>query len=132
MNFGENFEDVLNIFNSFSEEDRRMVSTKNFENIKNIKYRKVLYINDKPISFFELYVPKNYINEGYIVIGTKEEFRGMGYSTILIKKAEEELKRLNYKKLYWTFLEENKISKNMAINLGYKPLKGRIYYKRIK
>lgn len=132
MNFGDNFEDINKIFYSLDKKEQLFITDEDFEDKKLVKYRKVLYLENEPISFIELYVPKNFVREGYIVIGTKKEFRRMGYSRILVQKAEEELKELSYNKLYWIFKEENEISKNMAISLGYKYLKGRTYYKKIR
>lgn len=131
MTFGDNFEDINKIFYSLDKHEQNLITDEDFENKKLIKYKKVLYINNEPISFVELYVPRNFIGEGYIVVGTKKEFRRMGYSKILVKKAEEELKELNYHKLYWIFKEENEISKNMAENMGYKILRKRTYYKKL-
>lgn len=131
MYITENFEDVLQIWNSLSEEEKLMICNTEFDNSPYVKYRRVLIKDDIPVSFLELYVLPHYPNSAYIVVATNPNYRNKGYSKILVKMAEEyNLVSKKYLEFIWKTDLKNEKSKKVAKKLGYE-LISKNYLKKV-
>lgn len=121
MYVSDNFEDVLQVWNSLSEEEKLMICNTEFDNSPYVKYRRVLIKDDIPVSFLELYVLPNYPNSAYVVVATNPNYRNKGYSKFLVRMAENDnIKTKKYSEFIWKTDSENKKSKCIAEKLGYK------------
>lgn len=130
MIISNEFSDVLEVWNSLSKNDKDLICTTNFSDSPLVKYRKVLKIDNIPVSFLELYSLPNDNENAYIVIGTNPNYRNLGYTKKLILLAEEDNLKMNlFKKFYWTTTVDNKISKHLAEKLGYVRINNRKFVK---
>jgi len=92
----------------------------------------VLVLRDKTIGYLSVGVSKNKqlgLNEGEIyMIHIVKEFRGRGYSHIMMKTAEEYLKKKKADSCIISTHIDNKISQSLYKKYGYKPW--RLVFKR--
>ena len=129
MDIRDDVQGVLEIFNSLSISERKLISNDGNLDESNVVVRKVLYIENEPICFMEIFVPK-FSKTPYLVVATKEQYRQLGYSKFLSNLIEEEnLKNKTYKDLYWCVNINNIPSINLCKSLGFKELKKGFYIK---
>ncbi len=95
-----------------------------------ILYREVLYIDDKPAAYCELY--DETFNRVYVAICVDKSFRGMNLSEKMIDrmfKTVSETEDLKDKKFIWLVNRDNNKSIYLAKKYGFKTTSS---YKRLK
>lgn len=95
-----------------------------------ILYREVLYIDDKPAAYCELY--DETFNRVYVAICVDKNFRGMNLSEKMIDrmfKTVTETEDLKDKKFIWLVNRDNNKSIYLAKKYGFKTTSS---YKRLK
>lgn len=95
-----------------------------------ILYREVLYIDDKPAAYCELY--DETFNRAYVAICVDKSFRGMNLSEKMIDrmfKTVSETEDLKDKKFIWLVNRDNNKSIYLAKKYGFKTTSS---YKRLK
>lgn len=119
ISYSKSFDDVKNIVNSLSKKDIKKICHGEFLNSPYIIYREVLLIDKEPVSFIDVYKLPNMEEDGTIVIATKQNWRNLGYSTILINRMKDKLK---HKNLTWKTQKNNKSSIYLAKKMKYIPI----------
>ena len=111
MMFSSDFNDVEFVVNSLSKEDLLHICNGTFKCSPYTKYRLCLIIDEKRVGFVEVY---NLPDEEYefIVIAISNEYRGKGYSYILLDKLFNEYK--NKYPYLWRCDKDNMKSINLA------------------
>lgn len=121
MNYSEKFSDVMNIVNSLTNEELLNICNGNFKNSPYVKYRKCLLIDCNPVSFIEIYqLPNEKYN--FIVLATKKEYRGKGYSNVLYNKMISEFQNPRHYKFMLRVNKDNIVSYNLALKLNFKKI----------
>ena len=113
--------DVHTIIDNLSEKEYQYINGGEWVDSNHIIYRKVEYLNNKPIGFIDVYsLPKFDKNIGLVVLAVAKEARGKGIGSKLVREAifnHKENKDIN--KLRWLADSDNKASINMAKSLGF-------------
>ena len=113
--------DVHTIIDNLSEKEYQYINGGEWVDSNHIIYRKVEYLNNKPIGFIDVYsLPKFDKNIGLVVLAVAKEARGKGIGSKLVREAifnHKENKDIN--KLRWLVDSDNKASVNMAKSLGF-------------
>lgn len=124
-----NYDDTVKIYNSLTDVEKEYIDSDGFEKSPFVVCRKVLYINDLPISFIEIIEMPDYKNNGYVVAATRKEYRNKGFVKLLVKMAEQELN--NITNLIWLYDKENLSSEKTAISLNFEKVKNGRYERRL-
>lgn len=124
-----NYDDTVKIYNSLTDVEKEYIDSDGFEESPFVVCRKVLYINDLPISFIEIIEMPDYKNNGYVVAATRKEYRNKGFVKLLVKMAEQELN--NITNLIWLYDKENLSSEKTAISLNFEKVKNGRYERRL-
>ena len=114
--------DISEIINSFSNEDKEQIGQGNFLKFaKNYPYVDIKYQNGKPIAFICALYSKEGKN-AFIMLGVKEDYRGKGISKELAKKMVNYFNSnkniFNFNNLEWN--SENEASSKVAKSVGFK------------
>lgn len=113
--------DVHTIIDNLSGKEYQYINGGEWVDSNHIIYRKVEYLNNKPIGFIDVYsLPKFDKNIGLVVLAVAKEARGKGIGSKLVREAifnHKENKDIN--KLRWLADSDNKASVNMAKSLGF-------------
>ena len=113
--------DVHTIIDNLSEKEYQYINGGQWVDSNHIIYRKVEYLNNKPVGFIDVYsLPKFDKNIGLVVLAVAKEARGKGIGSKLVREAifnHKENKDIN--KLRWLADSDNKASINMAKSLGF-------------
>ena len=111
MNFSSDFKDVESVINRLSKEDLLHICNGTFKCSPYTKYRLCILIEGECVGFTEVY---NLPNEEYefIVIAIVPEYRGKGYSYLLLDKMFKEYK--NKYPYLWRCDKDNLNSINLA------------------
>lgn len=121
ISYSNNFDDVLKVVNSLSEEDLHHICSGEFKNSPFVKYREVLKVNGEPAAFIDIYsIPSEMkADEGVVVTATNPSFRGKGYAKVLASRMINHIKDTGIKTLYWETSKGNDASKAIAKSLGF-------------
>lgn len=117
-NISENFKDVLEVWNSLSKKEQRMIYKGEYDESPYVKYRRVIKDRDKSIAFLEIYSFPEDEKTGYIVVATNPNYRKKGYVKMLVTLAEEENIK-NFDRFLWQIDLKNQTSKEVSLKLGY-------------
>lgn len=111
MNFSSDFKDVESVINRLSKDDLLHICNGTFKRSPYTKYRSCILIERECVGFVEVY---NLPNEEYefIVIAIVPEYRGKGYSYLLLDKMFKEYK--NKYPYLWRCDKDNLNSINLA------------------
>lgn len=123
------YDDTVKIYNSLTDIEKEYIDSDGFEESPFVVCRKVLYINDLPISFIEIIEMPDCKNNGYVVVATRKEYRNKGFIKLLIKAVEKELN--NITNLIWLYDKENLSSEKTAVSLKFKKIKNGRYERRL-
>ena len=111
MMFSSDFNDVKFVVNNLSTEDLLHICNGTFKCSSYTKYRLCLIIDKRSVGFIEIY---NLPGEEYefIVIAISKEYRGKGYSSVLLDKLFNEYE--NKYPYLWRCDKDNFSSINLA------------------
>lgn len=121
------FEDVLEVFNSLSEKEKKFYSDDGKKkNNPFTVYTKVAYLKNTslPIGFVDLDDSGKIFNNKdlkdlTIGIAVKKEYRGKGVSTYLMKEALKYFKNSSYQSMTYSCLSTNIASEKLALKCGF-------------
>ena len=119
ISFSKSFSDVKKIVDALSKSDLNRICNGTFKDSPYVIYRDVLSVNNKPVSFIDVYRLPDMKEDGVIVLATNPDYRKLGYSSILVNRMHEKLKD---KKLIWKTQKDNNASINLAKKMNYNPI----------
>lgn len=122
-----NYKDTFQIYHELSKLEQKYIDDENFKESPCTICRKVLYLNENPISFVEI-IKKPEENIGYVVAATNLNFRKRGYTKLLFNQIEKEMPN-DIEKLIWLYRSTNEISPKVATALGFKKVKNGMFRK---
>lgn len=115
-------ESVLHIVSTFTDQEKKWTGCRNF--YKNSDFRKVLYINNKPVAFIEAMIYKKVLAK--INLGIIKSYRGSGLMNKLFKESEPQLKKMGIHTLIASVEKENIPSQKFLPKVGMKQITNNI------
>lgn len=119
MKYSEQFDDILDVVKSLNKTELSFICNGNFKDSPYVKYRNCLLINNEPASFVEVY-KWPYGKYNFIIIATKEKFRGNHYAEMLLNKMFLEFENKDDYQFMYRVDDNNINSYKLAIKLGFK------------
>ena len=113
--------DVHTIIDNLSKEESNHIGNGYWVDSDHIIYRKVEYLNNKPVGFIDVYSLPKFKGYGLIIIAVSKDARGKGVGKKLVNSAIQNCKNnKDIDKLRWLADSDNTASINMAKSLGFK------------
>ena len=121
MDYNKYSKDVHTIIDNLSKEESNHIGNGYWIDSDHIIYRKVEYMNNKPVGFIDVYSLPKFKNYGLIIIAVSKDARGKGVGKKLVNSAIQNCKNnKDINKLRWLADSDNTASINMAKSLGFK------------
>lgn len=121
MDYNKYSKDVHIIIDNLSKEESNHIGNGYWVDSDHIIYRKVEYMNNKPVGFIDVYSLPKFKRYGLIIIAVSKEARGKGVGKKLVNSAIQNCKNnKDIDKLRWLADSDNIVSVNMAKSLGFK------------
>ena len=121
MDYNKYSKDVHTIIDNLSKEESNHIGNGYWVDSNHIIYRKVEYMNNKPVGFIDVYSLPKFKRYGLIIIAVSKEARGKGIGKKLVNSAIQNCKNnKDIDKLRWLADSDNIASINMAKSLGFK------------
>lgn len=121
MNYNKYSKDIHTIIDNLSKEESNHIGNGYWVDSNHIIYRKVEYMNNKPVGFIDVYSLPKFKRYGLIIIAVSKEARGNGIGKKLVNSAIQNCKNnKDIDKLRWLADSNNIASINMAKSLGFK------------
>lgn len=121
MDYNKYSKDVHTIIDNLSKEESNHIGNGYWVDSDHIIYRKVEYMNNKPVGFIDVYSLPKFKRYGLIIIAVSKEARGKGIGKKLVNSAIQNCKNnKDIDKLRWLADSDNIASINMAKSLGFK------------
>lgn len=119
FSYSKDFRDVEYIVNSLNQKDKSKICNGAFKKSPYTKYRKVLMVNNSPVSFIEVYEMPQDKGVGYVVVATNQDNRGCGYSKQLVSEFLSSDESKQFDTIVWKYHEGNIASINFAKSMGF-------------
>lgn len=121
MDYNKYSKDVHAIIDNLSKEESNHIGNGYWVDSDHIIYRKVEYMNNKPVGFIDVCSLPKFKRYGLIIIAVSKEARGKGIGKKLVNSAIQNCKNnKDIDKLRWLADSDNTASINMAKSLGFK------------
>ena len=121
MDYNKYSKDVHTIIDNLSKEESNHIGNGYWVDSDHIIYRKVEYMNNKPVGFIDVYSLPKFKRYGLIIIAVSKEARGKGIGKKLVNSAIQNCKNnKDIDKLRWLADSDNTASINMPKSLGFK------------
>lgn len=121
MDYNKYSKDVHTIIDNLSKEESNHIGNGYWVDSDHIIYRKVEYMNNKPVGFIDVYSLPKFKRYGLIIIAVSKDARGKGVGKKLVNSAIQICKNnKDIDKLRWLADSDNTASINMAKSLGFK------------
>ena len=121
MDYNKYSKDVHTIIDNLSKEESNHIGNGYWIDSDHIIYRKVEYMNNKPVGFIDVYSLPKFKNYGLIIIAVSKDARGKCVGKKLVNSAIQNCKNnKDINKLRWLADSNNISSINMAKSLGFK------------
>lgn len=119
ISFSKEFRYVKEIVDSLSQKDKMYICNGEFKKSPYTKYRNVLMVNNRPASFIEVYELPQDKGVGYIVVATKKDKRGFGYSKQLVNEFLSSSESRQFDTIAWKYHDGNNVSLKFAQSVGF-------------
>ena len=124
ISYSSDFKDMRNVTKTLSKAELNHIGMTGKESKDDpyLVYRSVLLVDKDPAAFIDVYYsPEEDMDGGIICVACKKEYRGNGYTKVLVEKMKREINKSKVKKVYWETTKGNKASSIIAKQCGFKP-----------